>query len=352
MREDKSLGQTFNEILTDLGGKAASGLGSFIQGWKERPKPIPAKDPKLVEVSPRVVKRRGLFLGLGLGTTILGGILDLTFLIEVLQGHPRSFLPLLFSLLVTLVGAGLLWRSSYYKKAAIRLEKYIRTLGKGTVSRIDEMAHIAGAPLALAQRDIQSFIQDNTFKEGQLVEGGQLFILDYPTYLLYKKQAASLDKVQAEELEAASSQEEMQGRETLAKIKALYPNLRQEGKNQLLPVITTIENIYQHVDQYPENKKALGKFNTYYLPTLAELVNRYILLQENDKSSQALQALRQLEEAFQEINQAFKDLLDQLGGDLARDSLSEVSVLKSLMKQEGLLKRDFELEENHEWKRN
>ena len=74
-------------------------------------------------------------------------------------------------------------------------------------------------------------------------------------------------------------------------------------------------------------------------------MNRYLLLQESQDLNQSNQALGELEEAFGQMNGAFEELLDKLGGAMARDSLSEVSVLRSLMKQDGLIDRDFTLEE-------
>lgn len=345
MKEKKTIGQSIDKIFNSVGKKASSGLSSFLQGWKGDQKLIPAKDPKLVEKNPRVEGKRDLYLILGLVGGVSSGIATISFLFEVLTGQIRSLPYLVIFTLFTLASAFLIYRSSYYKKAKIRLEKYIRALGSGTVGKLDEMARIAGVPLEVAQKDLTSFIQDNTFKEAQIVEDGQLFILDYPTYLLYKKQAKTLEKVQKEELENPSSPDDSQGKEAFGSIKKTYPQLRPQAQDKVLPLITTIERIYKHVDQYPENKKSLTKFNSYYLPSLADLMNRYLLLQESQDLNQSSQALGELEEAFGQMNQAFEELLDKLGGAMARDSLSEVSVLRSLMKQDGLIDRDFTLEE-------
>ncbi|KGF11596.1 hypothetical protein HMPREF1633_04795 [Tissierellia bacterium S5-A11] len=345
MKDKKSIGQNIDEIFNSMGKKASAGLTSFLQGWKDKQNLIPAKDPKLVEKKPRVEGKRDLYLALGLAGTILSGITTISFLFEVLTGQIRNLPYLVIFALFTLASLFLIYRSSYYKKAKIRLEKYIRALGSGTVGKLDEMARIAGVPLEVAKKDLTSFIQDNTFKEAQIVEDGQLFILDYPTYLLYKKQAQTLEKVQKEELGNPTNPDDSQGKEAFEKIKQAYPKLRQEGRDKVLPLITTIERIYKHVDQYPENKKSLTKFNSYYLPSLAGLMNRYLLLQESQDLNQSSQALGELEEAFGQMNGAFEELLDKLGGAMARDSLSEVSVLRSLMKQDGLIDRDFTLEE-------
>lgn len=351
MKED-NLSTSFEEIINNLGKKASVGIKSFIRGWRESQKPIPARDPSLVEKSPRVKIKQDTLVGFGIGGGITGSILTLTFLFEVLTGRFADLPYLVVFGLLTLGSFGLFARSRYYKKAGIRLEKYIRALGSGTVSKIDEMAKVAGVPIEMAKKDLESFIQDNTFKEAQIVEDGQLFILDYPTYLLYKKQAKSLEKVEQEKLQEKTDLDQNEGKVAFSRIKNDYTQLRQEGKDKVLPLITTIERIYKHVDEYPENKKALGKFNSYYLPTLQELVGRYLLLQDNSQLNQSAQALRELENSFSQINLAFEELLDNLGGSLARDSLSEVSVLKTLMKQDGLIDRDFEMEEDHGRKRN
>lgn len=352
MKEDQSLGEMMDEVFSNIWDKTLSGLDKALGSWREKNQPIPAKDPRLVEKNPRVKTLADLCFGLGLGGTVVSGILTVSLLVGF--SLENLFLTILCGLATLAFGLAL-WRSRYYKDAFIRLNKYLRALENGSVARVDQMARLAGVSTKLAIQDLKSFIQDNTFKEAQLVENEGLFILDYSSYKLYEKQVEKLDKAQGVGLKGDSpSQDEdyLEGKKIFKTIKAHYPLLRKEGQTKLLPLMTTIERIYRHVDAYPENRQALGKFNSYYLPSLEALVDRYLLLQETENLNQSRQALAVLEKSFGEINQAFEGLLDHLGGAMARDTLSEVSVLKMLMKQDGLLDRDFEMEDVHGGKRN
>ena len=331
MKEDQSLGEMMDKVFSNIWDKTLSGLDKALGSWREKNQPIPAKDPRLVEKNPLVKTLADLCFGLGLGGTVVSGILTVSLLVGF--SLENLFLTILCGLATLAFGLAL-WRSRYYKDAFIRLNKYLRALENGSVARVDQMARLAGVSTKLAIQDLKSFIQDNTFKEAQLVENEGLFILDYASYKLYEKQVEKLDKAQGAGLEGEIPSQDgdyLEGKKIFKTIKAHYLLLRKEGQAKLLPLMTTIERIYRHLEA---------------------LVDRYLLLQETENLNQSRQALAVLEKSFGEINQAFEGLLDHLGGAMARDTLSEVSVLKMLMKQDGLLDRDFEMEDVHGGKRN
>jgi hypothetical protein len=77
---------------------------------------------------------------------------------------------------------------------------------------------------------------------------------------------------------------------------------------------------------------------SYYLPTTEKLLQSYVDLRnenldvENIKNSQ-----REIEEATDVINDAFVKLLNQLFENSAWDISSDISVMKTMMKQDSLL---------------
>ena len=86
----------------------------------------------------------------------------------------------------------------------------------------------------------------------------------------------------------------------------------------------------------------IRKFMSYYLPTTLKLVNTYREFYEQPVESRNIAgAKKNIEGALDTINTAFENLLDSLYQDDAMDVSTDISVLKSMLAQEGLTDRDF-----------
>ena len=104
--------------------------------------------------------------------------------------------------------------------------------------------------------------------------------------------------------------------------------------------ITT--RIFDCVEQRPEKMPEIRKFMSYYLPTTLKLVNTYREFYEQPVESRNIAgAKKNIEGALDTINTAFENLLDSLYQDDAMDVSTDISVLKSMLAQEGLTDRDF-----------
>lgn len=81
----------------------------------------------------------------------------------------------------------------------------------------------------------------------------------------------------------------------------------------------------------------MKKFMGYYLPTTLKLVRAY---REFDKQPVAGENItsgkQEIERTMDTINEAFENLLDDLFQDTAWDISTDISVLKTMLAQEGL----------------
>ena len=97
------------------------------------------------------------------------------------------------------------------------------------------------------------------------------------------------------------------------------------------------------MEERPEKMPEIRKFMNYYLPTTLKLVNAYRDFYEQPVMSQNIAGARQnIENALDTINTAFENLLDSLYQDDAMDVSTDISVLKSMLAQEGLTGKDFQ----------
>ena len=91
----------------------------------------------------------------------------------------------------------------------------------------------------------------------------------------------------------------------------------------------------------------MNKFMEYYLPTTLKLVKAY-----REFDGQALEGenissgKQEIEKTLDTINKAFLNLFDNLFADTAMDISTDISVLRTMLAQEGLTDSDFNLNRN------
>lgn len=82
----------------------------------------------------------------------------------------------------------------------------------------------------------------------------------------------------------------------------------------------------------------------YYLPTTRKLVDAYREMdQEPIVSENIAKTKKEIEATLDTINQAFENLLNSFFEEKALDISSDISVLHTMLAQEGLTKKDFDL---------
>ena len=80
----------------------------------------------------------------------------------------------------------------------------------------------------------------------------------------------------------------------------------------------------------------------YYLPMTVKLLNAYADMDRQPVQGETIQASKQeIEATLDTLNLAFEKLLDSVFKDTALDVSSDISVLNTLLAQEGLTEDDF-----------
>ena len=108
-----------------------------------------------------------------------------------------------------------------------------------------------------------------------------------------------------------------------------------------------VNRIFARVKEHPENASDLRKFMNYYLPTTEKLLKAYIDLDKQPQvGDNIVKTKRDINEAMDTINDAFENLLDSLFEDVAWDISSDISVMKTMMEQDGLTERKMKAGRN------
>jgi 5-bromo-4-chloroindolyl phosphate hydrolysis protein len=111
----------------------------------------------------------------------------------------------------------------------------------------------------------------------------------------------------------------------------------EELSNKLYRLEDIMNRIFAQVKKDPSSADELHKLMSYYLPTTKKLLNAYVELdKEPEVGVNITQTKMEIDSAIDTINMAFENLLDSLFQDMAWDISSDISVMKTMMAQDGL----------------
>ena len=243
---------------------------------------------------------------------------------------------------------------------AKRFRKYVKCIHGRGYCQLEELSRSIGRSEPFVKKDIKRMLDKGLFLEGHLDRQETCLITTNQAYDQYKTAQKQLEERQRQEYTASQTKKEkenvpseVQGildegnryLEHIRKCNDLIPG--QEISNKISRMELIIKNIFKRVQTHPEIVPDLKKLMDYYLPTTVKLLDAYAELDaqpiqgENITSSK-----REIEETLDTLNQAFEKLLDSIFKDTAWDVSTDISVLQTLLAQEGLTGDDFKMKEN------
>lgn len=109
-----------------------------------------------------------------------------------------------------------------------------------------------------------------------------------------------------------------------------------EMSDKLDRLESIMRRIFDQVRKDPSCAGELRKFMSYYLPTTVKLLRAYIDLDKQPDVDNVRKTRQEIEDSLDTINIAFEKLLDSLFQDMAWDISSDISVMKTMLAQDGL----------------
>ena len=252
-----------------------------------------------------------------------------------------------------LVSLGLLLKGISLRKRVKRFNKYVRFMENNTYISIEELSKLTKEKERFLLKDLGKMIDVGMFLQGHIDDEKTYFILNdevYNDYLNLKKQQIAKEnndkklkeKIDTFEKEDAKSTIKI-GRDYIEQIKTVRNHLYKEDISMELDKLGNIsEQILNQVEKNPEKAQEVNKFIDHYLPITIKLINSYeelnnqVIQGDNIKNAKI-----EIEKSIDLINKAFENLLDDLFEDVVLDISTDISVLKTLFKQEGLGEEDF-----------
>ena len=251
-----------------------------------------------------------------------------------------------------LAGMGFLGRAK-------RFARYVEALEGRTFCGIEELAERTGRSPRFVRKDVERMIRSRWFRQGHLDRQGTCLIVSEETYRQYlesEKQAElrrqqEQERLSRERREKEELSEEIRkmmetGRSYIEKIERsndAIPGEEISGKISHMQAI--VERIFERLKEKPDCADDLRRFMEYYLPTTVKLLDAYEELDRQPVQGENIRNGKQeIEKTLDTLNLAFEKLLDSLFEDTAWDVAADISVLQTMLAQEGLTEQKLKAE--------
>lgn len=290
----------------------------------------------------------GLKLGFGLPIAIAGGLGLLSCLPNILIRLSLMSLSFVQSLLfsIALLGLGLWMAISGWAgvKRVRRYRCYAQCLSARRYASVEELARAVGKSPQFVIKDLKKMIRKGWFPEGHLDQEETSFMLGEELYRQYlaaeeaKQQRDLLEAVKRENPEGVEAVVS-EGREYVQKIRRINDELPEKvisAKLNRLEIV--VAKIFNHIELNPEKLPEIRRFMNYYLPTTLKLVDSYREFERQPvQVENIITAKNEISQTLDMINTAFETLLDDLYQDDTLDISTDISALKTVLAQDGLV---------------
>lgn len=241
---------------------------------------------------------------------------------------------------------------------AKRFKQYVARMSGRDFCTVDDLALSVGRTKTFVLKDLQKMIQKNFFRQGRFDEKKTTFMATDAVYQQYLQATESMKEREAREARQKAEEEKIyndpkmteESRKLLKEGQSYIEHIRacndaipgEEISAKLYRLEQIMTRIFKQVEKQPELATDLRKFMNYYLPTTAKLVEAYKELDaETVEGENIARTKREIEDTIDTINEAFEKLLDSFFEEKAWDISSDINVMKTMLKQDGMTDSDF-----------
>lgn len=372
----KSASNTATENAKKANGKAKSNLEPNSTEYEMPRHYTNIQNAPAAKDTPFFGKRIKRTLGLGsmIGGTvglIFTGIPALVFLFLWLLSRMNPFFLgglIVFGILATLLGI-LSARGGRLHHLAELYFQYGAIADDEPILSVEKIMQATGRSRSKVLSDLKKMKNKEFFSFAEFDKDQTTLMLTPESYQQYLDLEAQRIALETEKIESARAAKKAQSEIADSDLPEDVKALLAEGHAYLLKVrnyndeipdtelmsqkLYQLENImkriFEQVKRNPSSAKELRKFMTYYLPTTDKLLASYCeVCAPGATGDNILSTKREIEDAMDVINEAFENLLDKLFEDTAWDVSSDISVMKTMMAQDGLTGSDLQTEKEKE----
>lgn len=232
-----------------------------------------------------------------------------------------------------------------------RFRQYVSVLRDREFCDIKEIASATGRDVRKVLKDVKKMITKGWFCQGHLDEKESCLMVSEHAWNQYTALMEDMKQRKAGEQAAQKKMQEeydrlspevqkivQAGDEYVRKIKAANDAIPGEVISaKISRMELLVDRIFDRVEQNPDSVNDMRRMMDYYLPTTMKLLEAYEELDAQPvQGENIISSKKEIEDTIDTLNIAFEKLLDSLFQDTAWDVSSDISVLHTMLAQEGL----------------
>lgn len=226
---------------------------------------------------------------------------------------------------------------------ANRFKTYRDIISTRTFCYLEEIARRTHAGTAAVRKNAKRMIKRGLFKQAALDDGEEFIIMSSQAYGEYRA-AREQESEREAKLEPPTRDVLSRGEQFIAQIRKSNKEIDDAVISEKLDRIEhVVGSILERVAEHPETAPQLDRMMDYYLPTTVKLLEAYRTLDEAAvETTSVADSKREIASTLDMLREAFEKLLDTLFRDVAWDVSTDISVLRTMLAQDGLTKGAFE----------
>ena len=254
-------------------------------------------------------------------------------------------------------GGALVFAGTRKIRFAGAFDRYRNVIGLRESCSVKELVQRGSESVADVQKNVRKMLAKGMFKQATLDEASGLLLMTPEASETHERELAEARRAERQRalVQSTSSKESnpltAEQQQLLDRGKAFIAVIR-EG-NDAIPdeetsrTLDRIEHVVTAIlDAAAENPELiddLDRLLDYYLPTTVKLLETYRELDSQPiQSDNIVDSKREIEKALDSLSVAFEKLLDSLFRDVATDVSSDITVLRTVLAQEGLTESPFD----------
>ncbi len=329
-------------------------------------KPNLRPDTKLFNRHPAGSVSGIVYAAVGFSAMGIAGVVTLVFMYLAMFGL-MGLKALVVPASIMAAGFGMGMHGTKLRGRTNRFKRYVDLVKDKLYCSIEELAQKTGRSQRFVRKDLKKMMKKGMFFQAHLDKKEQCFIASdsvYEQYMLTQQQyeQKQFEQRQTEQISKAEEQKAAaeeagknlseaqkvleEGKEYIRMIRICNDEIPGEEMSEKLDKLELlVTRIFDQVEKEPELAPELHKMLNYYLPTTQKLLEAYRDLdKQNLEVKNISDTKKEIENTVDTINSAFEKFLDELFREKAWDIQSDISVLNTMLKQDGYLKNDFEKE--------
>ena len=285
------------------------------------------------------------------GTVTLAATIIMLVMLAVTTAEAATIAGTLICVFFFLIFAGMFGKGIGMVSLVSRFRSYVKVIGEREFCDLGELATRTGRDLKKILKDVKKMITKGWFCQGHLDEKESCLMVSEHAWNQYTALMEDMKQRKAEEQAAQKKMREeydrlspevqkivQAGDEYVRRIKAANDAIPGEVISaKISRMELLVDRIFDRVEQNPDSVNDMRRMMDYYLPTTMKLLEAYEELDAQPvQGENIISSKKEIEDTIDTLNIAFEKLLDSLFQDTAWDVSSDISVLHTMLAQEGL----------------